>query len=205
MTIMKALSRVAVLLLAVLVLGSCYMPVWFDVEVELDRHGYYDITFSGYMAKIELYNKLRKREIDRAEEMRQAGLIEADFMRDGSVKKFEYKKDGIFEVLWEKSGDLLRTKSVTFFRRNENFLSMRYLKPQGVIIMEGTPIARSNAKRLEEIGLGVEGQLRVRTDAPILGHNATKELKGKTPRQKVLVWNLRGLRDPRPYLKIGMR
>lgn len=203
---LKSVTRVLAVMLAFVGISGCYLPVYFDAEVELDRTGYYTMIFDGYMTRVQLFKDLKEGKIDRAEEMRQVERIKTDFERDSSTTEFKYHKDGVFKVHWEKSGDMLRAKSVTFFRRNENILSLRYLKEQGVIILEGAAISTSNAKRLKEIGLaGMEGQLRVKTTAAIRAHNAAKEKKGKEPRQKVLVWNLRSVYDPKPYLMVNMR
>lgn len=204
---MKALSRLSVLAFAFVVLSGCYMPVWFDAEIELDRYGYYDMKFSGYMTQVELYKDIMGGKVQRgsAEELERVKRIETDFRRDSSTKAFKYMKEGVFQVQWEKQGDILRSKTATFFRRNENFLSITFLEPQGAILVRGAPISKTNADRLAKIGLGMEGQLRIRTNAPIRGHNAHKELKGDKPRWKVLVWNIADLYAKTPSLTVSMR
>ena len=42
-----------------------------------------------------------------------------DFKRDKAVKEIKYFKQARFKVNWQKKGDLMRARMVTFLRRNE--------------------------------------------------------------------------------------
>ncbi len=115
---LRALSVVTVML----VLTGCYMPIRFDAEIDVSRGGYYEFFFDGYLAKVQLYQGLKDGEINREEERAQVKIIEQDFTRDSATKEFEYFKQGHFKVNYQRSGDLLKTKTMTFFRRNEYIL-----------------------------------------------------------------------------------
>jgi len=199
------LSVAAAVLLATL--SGCYMPIRFDVEIELSRAGYYNFIFDGYMAKVTLYDKLRKGEIGLASENEQAELIKTDFTRDTSTKEFEYFKQGHFKVHWEREGDLVKTKSVTFFRRNEYIFGISYNSKTGRIQAAGRSISRETKKQLNDIGLGMTGNIRIISDAKVVSHNATKVKKDKKRggKFKIYTWKINNIFDPTPSLIIALR
>ncbi len=202
MTAMANKARVlAVVALLAVALGGCYLPVRFDTEIEISRSGYYSIIFDGYLAEVTLYDGLRKGEIDKEQEAAKVEILRTDFTRDSSVKEFKYFKQGHFKVHWEKSGDLLKSKMVTFFRRNENMISLKWLKSAGTITVEGKYLRRSDKDQLVAMGLGMQGQVRVITDAKVTQHNATRVVgSGK----KTYVWDIKTISDPVPKLIISL-
>lgn len=188
----------------VVVLQGCYLPVRFDAEIELDRQGFYKMIFNGYMADTSLYAGLIDNKITPAEEREEADKIRRDFERDSATKEWEYIREGHFKVHWEKEGDLLRSKFVSFFRRNENLFSIRYVKTSGLIILEGTPISRTNAERINDAGLRMEGELRLITNARVVRDNADEKKPwelGKT----MYIWKIQNVFQPAPKLVISMR
>lgn len=182
--------------------GGCYLPVRFDSEIEINRYGAYSLIFDGYMAKVELFDGLRAGRITPAEETRQVELIRTDLRRDSATKEFSYVRQGIFKLNWRKSGDLFRTKMISFVRRNENMLSIRYVKTTGQIILEGTSISADQARQLLAIGLNMEGEVRVITDAEVASHNATQVREGP---KRTYVWKITSVADPSPRLVISVR
>lgn len=201
---MKGLRFLALGAFLAVVLGGCYMPVRFDAEIELTRGGYYELIFDGYMADVGLYEGINKGTISPAEERIKAERIKTDVTRDKSVKEFAYIEQGHFKVNWRKSGDLIRARMVTFLRRNEKFLSIKYIKKTGLISMEGVAVASKNAKKLLAIGLNSQGQIRVKTDAKVISHNATK-VRDKDKAKKIYVWQIKSILDPVPRLTISLR
>ena len=197
-----AAKTLAIMVAVVTVLDACYMPARFDAEIEITRTGYYGIIFDGYMASIPLYDGLRKKEISRAEEKKKVAVIKTDLTRDSAVKEFQYFKQGHFKVHWEKEGDILSTGMVAFLRRNQNFLSIKYVKKTGLITLQGASVMKVNAERLRDIGLGMQGQIRVITDAKVVEHNATKVRAGVKP---IYVWDIKSLFGPSPKLLIAIR
>lgn len=204
---MKASKILVVAALLVSVLGGCYMPVRFDAEIKLSRNGFYDMIFDGYMVSIELYDGLQKGEISKSEEEEKVARIKADLTRDSAVSEFKYIKLGHFKTHWEKKGDLLKAKMVTFLRRNEKFLTIKYVKTSRQITIEGVSIASSAKKQLDEMGLGaMVGEIRVITDARVREHNATKvkgDIKGRG--EKTFIWKLKTVYDPSPKLVLTLR
>jgi hypothetical protein len=195
------------LMIVAVVLGSCYMPIRFDAEIELSRRGYYEFFFDGYLAKVALYDGLRKREISRDEEKKQAKDIETDFRRDKSTKDFKYFKKGHFYVKWTRKGDLTKAKTVTFIRRNEQVLSISYNNKTGRVSIAGRSIRRDTKRQLAEMGLNITGEIRVITDTKVISHNATgvKKLPKRGPGFKMYTWKIKNIFDRTPSLITSLR
>lgn len=193
-------SLVCVALMAA-VLGGCYLPVRFDAEIEISRGGHFKFEFDGYMASVPLYEGLRSGKIPPAKESSEVAKLERDLVRDSSVTEFTYLEKGFFKVNWKRSGDLFRARMVTFLRRNERIISIKYLKDQKRILIQGTIIARNKAQKLIDVGLNMEGRLRVRTDANVLEHNATKVQGGDV---KTYSWVINSIFDKAPRMVIAV-
>lgn len=186
----------------VVALGGCYLPLRFDAEVKIMRGGYYEMDFDGYLVWLPLYEGLRTGKISPAEEEEKVERLMVDLTRDTAITDTSYFKLGRFRVRWKKSGDLLRVKSVTFLRRNEIFIGIKYVKRTGLITLRGADVGKSARKRLVAMGLDSVGELRVKTDLPIVEHNATTITGGK---QKLLTWKIKSLFDPSPKLVLKLR
>ena len=116
---------------ALLAAAACYYPARFDAEIEISRIGYYKITYDGYVADVPLVDGLRKREISAADEARKSQSIVTDLKRDRNTKEASYVRQGLFKINWVDEGDLTVAKLVTFIRRNENILSIKYIQTTG--------------------------------------------------------------------------
>ena len=195
--------RMLVTIALVMLATGCYLPARFDAEISLSRFGAYDIKFQGYMAEINLFDQLKKNKITPEEEKKKGATLKKDFERDSSTKSFEYFKQGFFKVVWQKSGDILKTGMVVFFRRNENILSISYVKKKSQITILAAPIGPERAKTLINMGLNMQGQLRIRTDANVVSNNATSQGVPKNPRspqEKLYTWDIKSVSDPSPRL-----
>ena len=165
------------------------------------------MTFDGYLAKVELYDKLRKNEITPAEEQEDVENVRTDFKRDTSTKAFEYMQKGHFRVNWSREGDLTKVKTVTFFRCNENMLGISYNSKSGQIGISGRSMSRDIRQRLNDSGLTMRGELRVMTDAPVLRHNAT-DVSRKSPlgpNFKTYTWKIANIFAATPSMTIALR
>ena len=182
-----------------LVVSSCYLPAHFDTEIELDRAGYYNIKFDGYLADVGLFRGLRDGTISRAQETEKIGVIERDFLRDANTKAFEYFREGHFKLNWERNGDLIEARTVTFIRRNEQIFQLKYMEKSGHVVFEGKSIAKQNRQRILDMGLDMKGQIRLKTDMPIKSDNATSKKKDpNNPRFTWLVWDVANVMSPFP-------
>jgi hypothetical protein len=195
----RLLTKAVALLCAGLVAASCYMPVRFDSEITVDRQGYYDLKFEGYLAEITLYQGLVQGKISPEQEKEKIAIIERDFTRDPDVKEFAYYREGHFKVRWERAGDLIAAKTVTFLRRNELILQLKYVENSGYVVLEGKSLKKENRDQIAQMGLNMQGQIRVKTDMPIKDSNATLKKKDPNdPRFTWLVWDIESIHSPRP-------
>lgn len=190
-------------LVAVTGLAGCYVPVRFDAEIEIDRAGFYSMIFDGYMADSSLYQDLAEKKLSPEEEQRRAAVIIDDFKRDSAVSECKYYRQGIFKVHWAKKDDLMRFSMVTFFKRNEAILTLKYLKEKDIIVVSGASLSTSQRQQLADAGLNITGELRVITDARVLGQNATevRDVAGK-PGKKMYIWRIADLNARTPRLEL---
>ncbi len=200
----RIFRNAAATLVMVLGLSSCYLPASFDAEIEISKGGYYNIVFEGYLAEVNLYSGVDTKKLTPEEEAAKVEILINDFKRDSSTKEISYFKQGHFKVKWEKSGDILKSKQVTFVRRNENMLSVSYNKNKALVTVQGKSISKLNAKRLTDAGLGMTGQLRIKTDAHVIKHNA-EEVKKEKGRNKIYIWNIKSPFDASPSLSFNLR
>ncbi len=189
-----------------LVAAACYVPIRFDAEIEITRTGHYAMEFDGYVVDLPLYEGLSKGKITGPEEEKKVALIKTDFTRDSSTKVVEYQRRGVFRVHWKAQGDLLKAKMVTFIRRNAAMLTISYADPTGLISVYGASLTDENAKRLANLGLGTEGEIRLTTDAKVVSHNAgtVRDNPKKGSGFKTYVWKVQGFEKP-PKLTIALR
>lgn len=199
----KRIAGLLAALAAVAGLAACYLPVRFDAEIEVDRAGYYSMIFDGYLAYIPLYKDLAEKKISQDEEQRRVGLVRDDITRDDSVTEFKYYKNGIFKVHWAKKDDLMRFGMVTFLRRNEAMLTLKYLKEKNIIVMSAGGMSTSVRQQIADAGLNVTGELRLITDAKVLRQNATevRDVAGKAGK-KMYIWRLADINSPSPRLEM---
>lgn len=189
------------LLLAAILLTGCYLPARFDAEIELARNGLYKITFEGYIVDVTLYSDLKKGKLTPETAKSKIDLVLSDFKRDSGTKEISYFGQGAFKVKWVKSGDILRSRMVTFFRRNENMVSISYSKIQKVITIRTKYVKSGDAKRLTALGLGMRGDLRIKTDARVIEHNAQKVTEEGAV--SIYSWKIKNMFERAPKLLIA--
>lgn len=200
-----SLLRLTAVLVAVSALASCYLPVRFDAEIELARTGHYTAIFDGYIADMGLYEGLYKKTVNAQAEKQKVETIITDLKRSSDVKVAKYIQNGIFHVTWNHKGDVIREKMHTFIRRNEAFLTLKYLEDEGRIIISGRKLRNTQVEQLASIGLGTaDGQLRIKTAAKVTDHNAHKVTKRKSG-GFIYTWNIRSFKDPAPRLVVPVR
>lgn len=195
-------TRIASFLALFLLIGGCYLPGSFDAEIELSRTGHYKMKFDGYIVEITLYDGLRKKKLSKDQIKDKVKQVIGDFKRDKGTKEVSYFGQGAFKVRWVKNGDVIKSKMISFFRRNENMLSITYLKKEATITLRGKYIKKQDRDRLHEMGLNVQGVIKIKTDAKVISHNATKVTKEGAI--TVYGWKLNSIDDPAPKMVVSM-
>lgn len=203
--LLRRSARLAVVVACLAVsLAGCYFPLRFDAEAVISRAGFYDLRFDGQLAWVPLASAVREGKLTAAEEGAKAERIRTDLARDGATQRLRYLGRGIFDLSWRRSGDLLRPGMVSFVRRNERILTLKYVKRTGLITFEGQSLNAEQARRLAAAGLAMDGTLKVVTDARVVSHNAM-EVRQTGPRERTYRWRLRGASGPAPKLVITVR
>lgn len=195
----KIFKSSLIFVIIIISVSSCYIPASFDAEIRINRDGMYHLIFDGYLVESNLFNKLVKDKISIEEENKRVNLLKRDLVRDSSTKFFGYFKMGHFRIRWENEGNILRTKTLTFLRRNENILSISYNKIRSMVSVQGTQLSRTHAQRIVDMGLGLQGSLRVITNADVKSHNATSVKKAESG-YKIYSWILKSPFDLSPSL-----
>jgi len=203
----RAYSAPIALMVCVVVLSGCYMPLRFDAEIEISREGYYSFIFDGYLAKVPFYDELRKGGMTPTEEGEQIALYKQDLQNDPAMKEVSYLRQGIYKVHWERDGDLTRDKYVTFIRRNENMLSIRYVKDDYTIRLAGKGLADSQKQQLVDMGLDSVGEIRIITNGKVVAHNAQSERDwpDKGPGYRMYTWPVPNVFAPSPQFVMSLR
>jgi len=202
---LKRIPHVALLLAVTGILSACYLPARFDAEIKFNRQGYYDIIFDGYLVHIPTYEALNKGEMTPAQEKEKVAIVTRDIKRSPSAKEFSYIKKGHFKIHWEKKGDLLQQRMITFLRRDKPLITLQYVRRTGLITMRGTSLKKADAKRLAEAGLNMQGEIRFKSDAKVISHNATKVVEKKGQREVTYIWKINSLFGKAPKLEISVR
>ena len=204
---LRRLRPLLFLVVAAVALTGCYLPARFDAEIELDRRGYYKLIFAGYMVDTRLYGKLKKGEVLGAGEVEEVKKLKADIERDPDVKDFGYIKQGYFKIHWEREGDLLKAKSVTFLRRNEHIFGIAYNKETRIVNMLGRSLSKTQKDQIVEQGMNTSGELRVITDTKVISHNANevKDFPARGPGTKVYIYRIPNIYRATPQMQISLR
>ncbi len=198
------IRKFALLLPAVMILTGCYLPASFDAEMELSRTGLYKMSFDGYIVDLNIYRQMRSKKLKAGSPELKAKTqkIIEDFERDRSTKSVSYYQQGAFKVNWAKGGDIIKARQVMFFRRNENMLSITYDNKKAIVTLKGKYIKSQDAARLEQMGLNVQGVIRIKTDAKVVTHNAQKIWNEGAV--KFYGWRLNSIRDKPPLLIVSL-
>ncbi|MEQ8664235.1 MAG: hypothetical protein RIC16_00785 [Rhodospirillales bacterium] len=192
---------------AALLLTGCYLPARYDAEIEITREGYYSMIFDGYLVKLPFYDDLRKGGMAPSEEAEKIELYRRDLENDPAMSGVSYLRQGIYKVHWERDGDLTRDKYVAFLRRNENMLSIRYIRDDYTIRLAGSGLASEQKQQIVDAGLDSVGEVRVITNAKVVADNATskRDWPSRGPGFRMYTWELPNIFAPSPQLVISLR
>lgn len=180
------LKRIGVLA-AVLLLSSCYIPDKFRSELRLSKYGDYSLTYKGDLMFAPILDDYRKNKIKPEDEAERQENIRRDLSRDIAFRKIESKGKGRFAVEYERVGRLEKVQLTSLIRRDARMLSLRSME-NGAIVIKANAMKPSDAQILAELGLNMEGEFRITTDANVVKHNATQVKPFGTA--KVYIWKI---------------
>jgi hypothetical protein len=184
-------------LAALLLLSSCYIPDKFKSELRLSRYGDYSLTFKGDLMWAPILDDYRKGKVTPENEADKINNILKDLVRDIAVKKAVSKGKGRFAVEYERTGRLGQVQLISLLRRDARLLAMRSSENNAIVI-HGNSMKPSDAQILAEMGLNMEGEFRITTDANVVEHNASSVKPFGNAR--VYIWKIENALSAMPHL-----
>jgi hypothetical protein len=195
----KVRSLPFLILAGLLLLVSCYLPDHFKSEVRLGSTGDYAISFYGDLIWAPLYKEIVEGTLSASQIAEKIAAIKRDMVRDPAFKSVDSAGNGRFHVVYQREGKLQATDLVTFVRRNSIILQL-HATPDGRVALDGNTIKPADANQATLLGMSVEGEFRLITDAQVLSHNASKvTLYQGYP---VYIWTIENAFSPAPHLSL---
>ncbi|AVM73619.1 hypothetical protein [Magnetospirillum gryphiswaldense] len=201
----RPLLRLLTVALLALPLASCYIPDKFKGELRLSRYGDYALTYQGDLIYAPIMHDYAGGRITPENEQEKNDNIYKDLVRDPAIKDIQRVGKGRFRVKFERQGRLGKVQLSSFLRRDARLLSLKS-NEDGSIIIDANGVKSGDAQRMAELGIGMEGEFRITTDANVVRHNATEVRP--YGQYKVYIWKIENalsatptlvmLRDPDP-------
>ncbi|GHU03978.1 hypothetical protein FACS1894205_1430 [Alphaproteobacteria bacterium] len=186
---------VAAALVSTIILASCYVPNHFVSEIRLGRTGDFAMYYKGNLTWAPLFRDIKMGTVKPEEIPGKIQRIEDDIKRDVYFKSHTSLGDGVFDVVYEREGHLGDSEQATFIRRNAVIIMIKSY-PDGRISVIGNGVKPAYAQMATDLGLGMKGEFRITTDAPVLEHNANAvETVNGYP---VYIWKLDSVYAPSP-------
>lgn len=196
-----ACRQVVIALCLPLMLASCYLPESFTIDLSMERNGDYRLSYRGLLVQPTITEGLLDNSLDAEGEKAKVATVLADLKRDSAVRQLTYSGRGMFDIVYEKRGNIMREKSFVFVRRHSRILEMFFNSERNTVEIRGGFVPDQYQDRLTALGYQMTGKIEVRTTAGIRSHNAAefREING----QNRLRWEIRSITDPVPKLIIG--
>jgi hypothetical protein len=179
------------------ILAACYLPDRFKSEVRVGSTGDYSLSFYGDLIWAPLFRDIQRGNVPADEIPKKIEEIRKDLARDPAFKTVESLGQGRFHVTYQREGHLQATDLVTFVRRNAIILQLK-ATPDGKVAMDGAAIKPSDANEAVAMGLSLQGEFRLVTDAQVLSHNASKVTLFQG--YPVYIWTIENAFSPAPHL-----
>ncbi|CAA7613390.1 conserved hypothetical protein [Magnetospirillum sp. LM-5] len=188
-----------------ILLSSCYIPDKFKGELRISRYGDWAITYEGDVIYAPILHDYANGTITPENELERHNNIYKDLVRDIAVKDLKKVGKGRFHLKYERGGRLGKVQLTSLLRRDARLISLKS-NEDGTIIIDANGVKASDAQRMAELGIGMEGEFRITTDANVLRHNATEVRP--FGQYRVYIWKIENalsstptlvmLRDPDP-------
>ncbi|MCC4240896.1 hypothetical protein [Thalassospira povalilytica] len=199
--LVRRFRRLMLVLFLPLVLASCYLPESFNIDISMERNGDYRLSYRGLLVQPNITQGLLDNSLDEAGEKEKVAKVLADLKRDSGVRQLTYNGRGVFNMVYERRGNIIREKSFVFVRRQSRILEMFFHKDRNTVEIRGGFVPDQYQDRLNALGYQMTGKIEFRTTAGIRSHNAAefKEVGG----QNRLRWEIRSITDPVPNVIVG--
>lgn len=192
----------ALLLIAALpVLSSCYVPDQFRAEIRIARNGDFSLTYDGVLTWAPLYMEIANGTLAGADAQQKIEGIRRDLARDRQFTSIRSIGRGQFAVQYRRTGNLAANPGlITFVRRNAKILNID-ARPNGSVTVYAETPNIDKARPMAEAGLLVRGSLRVISDMRVADPgNPSAVYPDQTSGWTVYDWILDGTRPTYPRI-----
>jgi hypothetical protein len=203
--IIDSTARILSVVALTVLVSSCYIPDKFRGELRLSKYGDWALTYEGDVIYAPIMHEYANGKITPENEAERHNNIYKDLVRDIAVKDLKRTGKGRFHLRYERGGRLGKVQLTSLLRRDARLISLKS-NEDGTIIIDANGVKASDAQRMAELGIGMEGEFRITTDANVLRHNATEVRPFGL--YKVYIWRIENalsatptlvmLRDPDP-------
>ncbi|WP_085583349.1 hypothetical protein [Thalassospira mesophila] len=191
----------ALLLACVAALQSCYLPEQFTADLQLSRNGDYHFSYKGQLRHAALAKDLMDGKVTPADEKQRAATILNDLERDVAFGPSTYAGRGVFNVSYDRTGNIMQEKSFNFVRRNSRILQMMYHERSQTVEVRGSSVPAQYLDTLTAMGYVPNGTITVHTNVHVRRENASsrKTVEDET----TLNWTIQKLGEPALILILG--
>ena len=199
--IKKNCKRVVItmsIFLVLVYLPSCLFPEKFVAKINMKKDGTYSITYDGILVSMSYIARNVGSGPFFEALISKARQIEGQMLSNPNFKKVENVGNGRYKVLYKDEGKL--GSSVDFL--NEVVSIKRTGKDR--VEIRAMKIEREDSKKLENLNMKIDGELRITTNARVVKHNAKSEpwLWGLIG---AYTWEIKSVNDPAPYMVVQLR
>lgn len=187
---------------ALLLLSSCYMPSAYQLRIQILNDGRFAYEYEGDLIHLRFLSKLGLKEVQQGSEEEQewAEIYKKDLNRDDGFQSITYKGEGRFKVKYRFKGNINELKSYHFVRRNAWFMRIARTAP-GVVELKSNKLPENYRKELEAGGFIAWGRIRIWTDANVTYNNAHAVTAGG---KALYEWAIRSNEEELPRMVIGI-
>lgn len=192
-------TRIAAVLALTFGLASCYIPDNFHSELRLSRYGDWALSYEGDLIYAPILHDYADGKITAENEDERNQNIYKDLVRDTAIKDLKRSGKGRFHVNYQRMGRLGKVQLTALIRRDARLLAIKSAE-DGTITIAANGVKPSDAQRMTELGIGMQGEFRITTDANVVRHNASDVRP--FGQYKVYIWKIENAFSPAPFLQM---
>ena len=200
---MRKLWQGLTLVVLMLALNSCYVPDKFKAELRMSRYGDYELSFDGELIYVPIQHEYAEHLVKPSEDAARQENIRQDLVRDTAFTEVKPLGHGRFRVKYQgpvrhgkAGGRLGQNELVSIIRRDVHMIRIKS-NPDNQVVLLAQSIRPTDAEALRQVGLNVNGEFRLTTDANVIQHNAT-EVRPMGA-FKVYIWRIENPLSPMPH------
>jgi hypothetical protein len=163
---MRSGRMLSILLTACAGMLGCFVPEEFDVTLEIDKDRNYQFSYDGTLVFAPVLSQIKENgSLSVGEEASVAQGV-AELRNKPGVVSALYAGRGRFRIKYREAGAL--TPGRTLFMDMGRFEA----DPGGGIRISGPAFSQADLRELTEVGLKLDGTIRLKSAVPVVEHNA---------------------------------